>query len=238
MKRRVFLKSMAGMGFYMATRQGLSMAATQGATSASESLTGQAGKSGQGYSWMAGALDGFSATLVQEHLALYERYRAELKRLEDQDKSLDLGGSNPVTSRWRTHLLSHLELHNAVRLHDYYFSGLTSRKLSAGKLFSRMVDKHFGSFDQWWIKFRASAVASRAWTMFGFDRQSREPLIYSTDNDSQCPLDFIPVLVVDMAEHAYCLDYPGDPYTYLDVWLKRVNWQKIDERLEGLEENG
>ncbi len=239
MKRRVFLKSMAGMGLYLAANRDFSLAAA-GKTSNSTCVgpTTSTAMVQKDYSWMVGALNGFSATLIQEHLALLKRYIEELNTLESRKNSIDLGGANPVFSHWRTCLFEHLELRNAIRLHDYYFSGLTSRNMSAGKRFGRVVVHNFGSFDQWWVKFRASALASRAWCMFGFDTQTGKCSIFGTDNDRQCPMDFVPVLVVDMAEHAYCLDYPGDPYAYLDAWLKRVNWQEIDKRLANISVNG
>ena len=129
------------------------------------------------YRGLIGALKGFSATIIREHLALLERYRHELSEEES-----------------------------------------------------------YGSFDQWWVKFRATAMAVRAWGVLGWDNQSRRPVISGLDNDSEWPLGVEPLLVVDMAEHAYVLDFIGQPLAYLDAWLARVNWVVVDSRLARVSE--
>ena len=233
MDRRLFLKSLAGAGLLsLAGGAGVSVAAREGGPGGA----GGPGKleAGGDYSRLAGALEGFSATLIKEHLAILARYKAELKEVEGQDKVLDLAGANPLQGPWRSHVLQLLELQNGVRLHECYFSALTPRSLSPGPAFIRKVESSFGSFDQWWVKFRATSLSARAWGTTGWDTRRRRLVLVGTDTDLQWPVSVEPVLVVDMAEHAYCLDYPGDPYKYLESWLARVNWEYVEKALEKL----
>jgi Fe-Mn family superoxide dismutase len=74
-------------------------------------------------------------------------------------------------------------------------------------------------------------MAVRAWGILAWDNQLRRLVIFGLDNDSEWPLGLEPLLVVDMAEHAYVLDFIGQPLAYLDAWLARVNWVVVDSRL-------
>ena len=232
--RRSFLRGLAG-GAVILT--GLSKAAAE-EPSAGIARAGQktAIPDIQKYRGLIGALEGFSATIIREHLALLERYRHKLSKVESQNRTIDLALADPLASKWRNHVLAWVELHNAVRLHELYFDTLTPKSVKPGQKIGKVLEESYGSFDQWWVKFRATAMAVRAWGVLGWDNQSRQPVTYGLDNDSEWPLGVEPLLVVDMAEHAYVLDFIGQPLAYLDAWLARVNWVVVDSRLAGVSE--
>ncbi len=185
----------------------------------------------QRYRGLIGSLKGFSATIIREHLAILERYRHKLAEVRSQDRMIDLALADPIASKWRDHVLSCLELQNAVRLHELYFDALTPKDVHIGQRVSNVLKETFGSFDQWWVRFRATAIAVRAWGVFAWDNYSRHVVICGLDRDSEWPVGLEPLLVVDMAEHAYVLDFIGRPLDYLDAWLARVNWTVVEARL-------
>jgi Fe-Mn family superoxide dismutase len=226
--RRDFLRGLAGSAVVLA---GLSGTMAEGAPpdSAGQTLSSQSDL--QRYTGLIGTLKGFSATIIREHLALLERYRHKLSELESQDRTIDLALADPIASRWRDHVLSYVELQNAVRLHELYFDSLTPKDVHIGQRVSKALKETFGSFDQWWVKFRATAIAVRAWGVFAWDHYTRRMVICGLDRDSDWPLGLDPLLVVDMAEHAYVLDFIGRPMAYLDAWLARVNWTVVEARL-------
>ncbi|MDL1958544.1 MAG: hypothetical protein LWX01_04785 [Deltaproteobacteria bacterium] len=232
--RRSFLLGLAGSAVMLT---GLSEAAAE-EPSAKIAKAGQkkAIPDIQKYRGLIGALKGFSATIIREHLALLERYRHELSEVESQNRTIDLALADPLASKWRNHALAWIELHNAVRLHELYFDTLTPKSVKPGQKIGKVLEESYGSFDQWWVKFRATAMAVRAWGVLGWDNQSRQPVIFGLDNDSEWPLGVEPLLVVDMAEHAYVLDFIGQPLAYLDAWLARVNWVVVDSRLASVSE--
>jgi Fe-Mn family superoxide dismutase len=227
--RRRFLQGLAGVAVMLT---GLSGAAAEDPPAG----TAKAGQKTaipdiQKYRGLIGALKGFSATIIREHLDLLKRYRHELSEVESQNRTIDLALADPLASKWRNHALAWIELHNAVRLHELYFDTLTPKSIKPGQKISKVLEESYGSFDQWWVKFRATAMAVRAWGVLGWGNQSRQPVIFGLDNDSEWPLGVEPLLVVDMAEHAYVLDFIGQPLAYLDAWLARVNWVVVDFRL-------
>jgi Fe-Mn family superoxide dismutase len=188
----------------------------------------------QDFRWLIGALEGFSATLVGEHVALLERCRHRLVEVEAKDRDIDLALADPLASRWRDHVLSWAELHNSVRLHELYFETLTPKSVGVGEKISKVLASTFGSYDQWWVKFRATAVAVRAWAALVWDKRNRRLFNVGLDHDSSWPIELVPLLVVDMAEHAYVLDFVGRPYAYLDAWIARVDWESVEVRLAGV----
>jgi len=185
----------------------------------------------QNYRGLIGSLKGFSATIIREHLALLERYRHKLSKVESQDRIIDLALADPIASRWRSHVLAYAELQNAVRLHELYFDALTPKDVHIGQRVSKALKETFGSFDQWWVNFRATAIAVRAWGVLAWDAYSRRVVTCGLDRDSDWLIGLDPLLVVDMAEHAYVLDFIGQPLAYLDAWLARVNWTVVEARL-------
>jgi Fe-Mn family superoxide dismutase len=185
----------------------------------------------QKYKGLIGALRGFSATIVREHLALLERYRHKLAQLESQDRMVDLSLADPISSKWRNHVLTLVEVQNSVRLHELYFDALTPRKNEPGQNIIQAMEKSYGSFDQWWIKFRATAMAVRSWGALGWDKQSKQLVTFGLDNDSEWLIGVEPLLVVDMAEHAYVLDFIGQPLAYLNAWKEAVDWGVVESRL-------
>ncbi len=227
--RRSFLRGLAGAAVIAA---GFSEA------SAKEPLSTQ-GKTGQNtvtsdiqkYRGLIGALEGFSATIIREHLALLETYRQKLSEVDSSKRTIDLASANPLACRWRDHVRAWIELRNSVRLHELYFDALTPKSYKPDQKIAMALQESYGSFDQWWIKFRATAMAVRAWGALAWDNQVRRPVIFGLDNDSEWPVGLDPLLVVDMAEHAYVLDFIGQPLAYLDAWLARVNWLVVESRL-------
>ena len=226
--RRSFLQGLAGAAVMVT---GLSEAAAEEPSARMAKAAQKTVPDIQKYRGLIGALEGFSATIIREHLALLERYRQELSEVESQNRTIDLALADPLASRWRNHVLSWIELHNSVRLHELYFDALTPKSVKPGQKIGKALEESYGSFDQWWVKFRATAMAVRAWGILAWDNQSRRLVIFGLDNDSEWSLGLEPLLVVDMAEHAYVLDFIGQPLAYLDAWLARVNWVVVDSRL-------
>jgi Fe-Mn family superoxide dismutase len=144
---------------------------------------------------------------------------------------VDLSLADPISSKWRNHVLTLVEVQNSVRLHELYFDALTPRKNEPGQNIIQAMEKSYGSFDQWWIKFRATAMAVRSWGALGWDKQSKRLVTFGLDNDSEWLIGIEPLLVVDMAEHAYVLDFIGQPLAYLNAWKEAVDWGVVESRL-------
>ena len=184
------------------------------------------------YSNLIGALKGISAAQMRFHLMYYKRCVDKLKDLEESKDSIDLSSSDFLESPWRNYLLSLLDLRNKVLLHDLYFSSLAPVTSSINPSFKKAIDNCFGSIDQWWIELKATAMAIRAWALLGWDISSQALINIGLDNDSQFPAQLIPILVIDVHEHAYEIDYPGDRLSYLDAIYKNISWTVLNNRFK------
>ncbi|NDY41770.1 hypothetical protein G3N55_02740 [Dissulfurirhabdus thermomarina] len=181
---------------------------------------------------LAGALEGFSASLIREHLALYETLRRRLQALDQAEARLDLAEADAGTGRLRAHQAEWLECRNALVLHQSYFGALTPRSVTPPPALEAALRRAFGSLDRWWVHLRATALAARAWAALVWDPAGGGLRNVGTDDDRQWPATAAPLLVVDLHEHAWVLDYLGRPEAYLAAWRKRVDWNVVAARLE------
>ncbi len=184
------------------------------------------------YSNLIGSLKDFSAAQIRFHLIYYKRCCDKLKALEETKDSIDLSSSDPLESPWRDYLLSVLDLRNKVLLHDLYFSCLSPINDSITTPLKNNIENSFGSLDQWWIEFKATAMSIRAWAVFAWDTSSKKLINFGLDYDTQFPVGIIPLLVIDVHEHAYVIDYPGDRLSYLDAFYKNISWTTLNNRFK------
>lgn len=96
------------------------------------------------------------------------------------------------------------------------------------------INQTFGSvntFREDFIK-KAIGVRGSGWCWLLLDKQGA--LVIKTTSNHDCPLSdgFIPLLVVDVWEHAYYLHYQNKRAAFLEAWWALVNWKKIQERYE------
>ncbi len=228
--RRIFLRIIAGTGLGFLYPEGATKAAdkpiTTGSGQARPLLSGP-----KDYRRLVGSLEGFSAALIQEHIRIYSEYYHEFERENSRTRFIDLATSDSLNSNWRDHCHAWLNLRNGVILHENYFDTLTPLSMGPGDRLKKALTEAFGSFDQWWVRFRATALAVQAWAALVWDEMLGRLVVIGIDSPSQWAIGTRPLLVVDMAEHAYCLDYVGRPVAYLDAWRKRVNWKVVEARL-------
>jgi Fe-Mn family superoxide dismutase len=121
--------------------------------------------------------------------------------------------------------------------HNFYFDniGNASKNEPSGSL-KTAIENTFGSFENFKTEFKTSALgrfgSGYAWLV---SNSKKEISLLSTANqDTPLNLDLIPILTVDVWEHAYYLKYKNLRATYLDNWFNVVNWDKISNNFEEL----
>lgn len=99
------------------------------------------------------------------------------------------------------------------------------------------ISESFGNFENFKTEFtkNASTLFGSGWTWLGLDN-SGKLVIYNTPNQDNfmmdiCPNKEIPILVIDVWEHAYYLDYQNRRPDYIENFFKVINWKKVSERL-------
>lgn len=114
-----------------------------------------------------------------------------------------------------------------VLSHDVYFETLTPKKTQPTGALLAAINRDFGSVD-----IMLSYMMDKAYTTFGSGNtwllyDSRFNLrILSTPNQNPPPLEILrPLLVIDMWEHAFFLQYKSDKRAYLNAWKQLINWE-------------
>jgi superoxide dismutase, Fe-Mn family len=89
------------------------------------------------------------------------------------------------------------------------------------------IEDAFGSFDAFRAQFQANALAIQGsgWSILGWDSLGARPLIFQLyDQQANVPLGVIPLVLLDMWEHAFYLQYRNVKADYVSAWWNVVNW--------------
>ncbi|MEV1294246.1 superoxide dismutase [Pseudonocardia sp. NPDC049635] len=96
------------------------------------------------------------------------------------------------------------------------------------------IDENFGSFDAFQAHFTAAAttIQGSGWAILGYDRLGDRLLIHQLyDQQSQLPAGQTPIVLLDMWEHAFYLQYKNVKPDYVRAWWNVVNWADAAQRL-------
>ncbi len=122
----------------------------------------------------------------------------------------------------------------SVVLHEYYFANLGGDGKAGGKVLD-LIKQWFGSFEQWEAEFKRTANAlsgGSGWVILAHNMHTGEVHNYwAWDHMHNAPMSR-PLLVLDMYEHAYHMDYGAAAARYVDAFALNVNWEEVNRRAE------
>ncbi|MEW6127563.1 MAG: superoxide dismutase [Acidobacteriota bacterium] len=122
----------------------------------------------------------------------------------------------------------------SVVLHEHYFGNLGGDGKAGGAVVN-LIKNHFGSFENWEAEFRKTAMAlsgGSGWAVLSYNLHNGELHNYwAWDHMHNAPMGR-PLLVLDMYEHAYHMDYGAAAAKYVDAFMMNVNWQEVNRRAE------
>jgi len=123
---------------------------------------------------------------------------------------------------------------NSVILHELYFANLGGDGQAGGRIL-KDLGSAFGSIALWEERFRATGMSlagGSGWTILDFNFHTGDLRTYWSGNHTQALVAGQPLLVMDMYEHAYQMDYGADAAKYVDAFFKNINWDEVNRRLE------
>ncbi len=97
------------------------------------------------------------------------------------------------------------------------------------------IDDSFGSFDKFKAHFTANAtgIQGSGWSVLAYDSISGKLVIFQLfDQQGNVPVGTLPLLMLDMWEHAFYLDYLNVKADYVKAFWNIVNWQDVAQRLQ------
>lgn len=171
-------------------------------------------------------LPGFlSRAQLEAHHAEYAHAVDRLKAAEQKLASIDRGVAEYASMR-RTQVTAA----NDVLLHELYFRNLSPTPMPLPRYVERHLREHMGSQDAWAADFTACAVAARAWAALVYDPYDDRwhDTVMDTADDGIW-IGANPLLVCDVAEHAYRMDYRRRE-DYITAFLSHIDWNEIAGR--------
>src|SRR5215471_14915358 len=176
-------------------------------------------------------LDGLSERLLASH---YENnYGGAVRRLNAIEKRLSgLGWDNPAPFEINGLARERLIAANSMILHEVYFDGLGGSGGPAGDL-AAALERDFGSIDRWHAEFVAMGRAlagGSGWVLLTWcERLGRLTNQWAADH-AHALAGAVPVVALDMYEHAYHLDFGAKAAAYVDAVMKNLHWERIAAR--------
>ncbi|WP_195985414.1 superoxide dismutase [Clostridium sp. D33t1_170424_F3] len=96
------------------------------------------------------------------------------------------------------------------------------------------INRYFGSFEDWKEKMKNAAVTQfgSGWAWLVVDPEGRMHVVKTPNQDTPLPNFMRPLLLVDVWEHAYYLQYQNRRPEYVDRWFSVINWKQVEENFE------
>jgi Fe-Mn family superoxide dismutase len=130
----------------------------------------------------------------------------------------------------------HLMRTGSVVLHELYFDNLGGNG-RADESARTWLASAFGQFDRWEAEFRRIANGlggGSGWVILGFNRQFGTAENYWMADHMHSPAMTVPLLVMDMYEHSYHMDFGAAAGQYVDAFFNNINWESVIARIESL----
>lgn len=178
-------------------------------------------------------LKGISEKAIEEHLKLYGGYvkntNTILAKIDEYAKDAE---SN-------AYALGELQRRfgfefDGMRNHEYYFAHFEdgSSALDGKSGLKKAVEEEWGNFDLWLNRFKSIALTRGiGWAVLYYDSQSKRLLNTWVDEHHLGQLvGLSPILVLDMWEHAYFIDYtPAEKKKYVEAFFENLNWANVEK---------
>ena len=120
---------------------------------------------------------------------------------------------------------------NSVLLHELYFDEMVPKGSDPEAEVRKAIEKRFGSLDKWAADFQASAKAAAGWAMLTFHPLNGKLYNVVCDEHAMGPLWMAtPLLVIDVYEHAFYVDYQNRKTEYVKKFMDHIDWQEVNRR--------
>lgn len=172
----------------------------------------------------------------EAHIRLYEGY---VNKINEIDKILQNDPrreeANATFSYYRACKRGETYALDGVILHELYFENMggIGEMNTPNPSTTAQLEMDFGSFVNWEDDFVATAKASRGWAVLCFDQRSYRLRNISLDSHDLGNIAYsAPILVLDVYEHAYFLQYADNKTEYINRFMEDINWNVVGRRIE------
>ena len=181
----------------------------------------------------------YNTTAVSEeqftqHLKLYNGYITKINQITTEiERDPGTSDANATFSHYRCLKKGETFSLCGVILHELYFQNLCDSVKTPSANTTEMLNNSFGGYEKWKADFTACCLSARGWCVLSYEQRTntfRNFLQDSHDDGVVCMA--YPLLVMDMYEHAYFLDYATNKDEYIKRFLESVDWDIVGKRID------
>jgi Fe-Mn family superoxide dismutase len=179
-------------------------------------------------------LESLSANLINSHWQ--NNYGGSVRALNTikQQITQALADDNTPAFLYNDLKREHLMRMGSVVLHEYYFDNMAPPGSRDSEL-DRMLAQAFGSVANWEKEFRrigAGLGGGSGWVMLGWNTHTQTLENYWMWDHMHAPAATMPILLMDMYEHSYHMDFGAATNQYIDAFMRNINWAVVADRLD------
>lgn len=165
-------------------------------------------------------------------------YGGALRGYLAADKKLQLGiteGTEIDSSSYGAIQRARTNKANSVILHELYFDGMTLEASNPNGEISTAIKKRFGSIEKWANDFQTSAKAATGWAMLALHPLNGKLYNVVSDKHATGVLWMAtPLVVIDVYEHAFYVDYKNKKKLYIEKFMGHINWEEVNRRFKSI----
>ena len=177
---------------------------------------------------------GFSDTLLKNHFILYQGYVTNTNKLIDSLATM-AGEGKTVTPEYAELNRRFGWEFNGMRLHELYFGNMNRLGVAfdGASSVGQKIMSEFGSFDAWLTDFKAhGSMRGIGWTILYHDPVADR--LFNTwvnEHDMGHLAGATPLLILDVFEHAYMIDYGLKRADYIEAFIHAIDWGVVNKRV-------
>ena len=122
---------------------------------------------------------------------------------------------------------------NSVLLHELYFDAMVPKTVDPQADVRKAIEKRFGSLEKWATDFQSSAKAAGGWAMLAFHPLNGNLYNVVSDAHASGPMWMAtPLVVIDVYEHAFYVDYKNRKTDYIAKFMDHIDWDEVNRRFQ------
>lgn len=184
------------------------------------------------FSYLLG-MEGISDNTLRTHFKLYQGYVTNLNLLISLIQQFTIEGKQKLPQYQEIKRRLGWEF-DGVQLHELYFSNLGGKgtELDAASPLAKRIIQDFGTFEAWKKDFMDTGMLRGiGWVVLYQDPiEGRLINTWIGEHDIGHLTGGKPILIMDVWEHAYMLDYNTDRTAYINAFFENIDWNKVSQR--------
>jgi superoxide dismutase, Fe-Mn family len=177
-------------------------------------------------------LKGFSSKLILSHHE--NNYGGAVKNLMKVESEISKLSSDAPAFALTALKMNEHAFRNSMILHELYFENLGYSGKIQGRA-EKLISTAWGSVSRFETEFKTAGAGvggGTGWVIFGWDLRTSQPVLSVIGHNNQSPAWTLPLLLMDIYEHAYAIDFGAKLKDYIEAFFQNINWEIVNKRIE------